>query len=93
MIAVVCVSLVIILFAVKWLQGIRCKMRLIELLPGPTSFSFLLGNIPLEIVGHIGANFEDSKDLYHSELNNHEKFFFIAFEFLRANFLCKPSSE
>lgn len=51
----------------KWILGIKSKICLINSLPGPTSFSTLLGNIPFEVVKHVGGNFEDAKDLYHSE--------------------------
>ena len=51
----------------KWINGVKGKIALIDSLPGPTSFSSLLGNIPLEIVRHVGSNFEDAKDLYYSK--------------------------
>ena len=43
------------------------KSALIEKIPGPAKFSTLLGNIPIEIVKHVGSSFESSKDLYQSE--------------------------
>jgi len=55
---------------IKWLSGIREKIALIDSLPGPTSFSTLLGNIPFEIMRRVGSNFEDSKDFYYSEYSS-----------------------
>lgn len=60
------VSFLLFIF-LKWINGVREKIALIDSLPGPTSFSTLLGNIPLEIVRHVGGNFEDAKDLYYSK--------------------------
>lgn len=40
---------------------IRQKVQLIDKIPGPKSFNFLLGNIPLEIIKYVGADYEASK--------------------------------
>jgi hypothetical protein len=47
----------------------RRKSAMIEMIPGPAKFSTLLGNIPLEIVKHVGGSFEESKDLYQSKFS------------------------
>lgn len=59
-------SFLVIYSLMKWINGIRGKIALIDSLPGPTSFSCLLGNIPFEILTHVGSSFEDSKDLYYN---------------------------
>lgn len=49
----------------KW----RRRSELIEMIPGPAKFSTLLGNIPFDIVKHVGSSFENSRDFYQSELD------------------------
>lgn len=53
---------------IRKLIDTRKKVELIDRIPGPTSFNFLLGNIPLEIIKYVGADYEASKDMYLSKL-------------------------
>lgn len=53
---------------IRKLVDTRKKVELIDRIPGPTSFNFLLGNIPLEIIKYVGADYEASKDMYLSKL-------------------------
>lgn len=55
------------LFVAKHVREFVRRRRLVDLIPGPTRFSAVLGNVPLEIVKYIGASFDESKDLYYSE--------------------------
>lgn len=54
-------------FLVKFVLETRRKIELIDKIPGPKSFNPLLGNIPLDIVKYVGADYEASKDMYLSE--------------------------
>lgn len=67
------VVLVVVLKIVitKFRESRRCS-ALVNQVPGPTIFSLLLGNIPLEIIQYIGSDFHQVKDLYYSKyvLNN-----------------------
>ncbi|KAI1303704.1 Cytochrome P450 4c3 [Halotydeus destructor] len=53
---------------VKKLQIWLTACRNIDKIPGPAKFSFLLGNIPMDIIKYVGAEYEKSKDLYYSLL-------------------------
>ena len=53
-------------FVLNFLKSLYNKVQLINKLPGPRVNPFL-GNIPLEVVKHIGSNFDSSKDLYYSK--------------------------
>lgn len=54
-------------YLVKFVLETRRKIELIDKIPGPKSFNPLLGNIPLDIVKYVGADYEASKDMYLSE--------------------------
>lgn len=53
-------------YLLQWALAFRRRFLLIEKLPGPTRFSPLLGNLPIEILSYIGSSFEEGKDLYYS---------------------------
>ena len=56
-------------FLVKFALETKRKVKLINKIPGPKSFNPLLGNIPLDIVKYVGADYEASKDMYLSEFH------------------------
>ncbi|XP_053202706.1 cytochrome P450 4C1-like [Panonychus citri] len=53
----------------KKAQSMRRRNQMIDKLPGPKSFNPLMGNLPIEILKYIGADYEASKDLYYMLLN------------------------
>lgn len=54
-------------FLVKFALETRRRVELIDKVPGPKSFNPLLGNIPLDIVKYVGADYEAVKDMYLSK--------------------------
>ncbi|NP_001310069.1 cytochrome P450 4C1-like [Tetranychus urticae] len=49
----------------KKAQAMRRRNQMVDKLPGPKSFNPLMGNLPIEILKYIGADYEASKDLYY----------------------------
>ena len=43
------------------------RTRAINKIPGPRSFNPIMGNLPLDVLYYVGADFEESKDLYYRE--------------------------
>lgn len=48
-------------------KRIKDRNVVVNKLPGPPSFNPLMGNLPLEVLMYVGADYEASKHLYSSE--------------------------
>ncbi|RWS04295.1 cytochrome P450 monooxygenase-like protein, partial [Dinothrombium tinctorium] len=60
-------SLLLFLYKIlaKKVLHLKRKIELIDRIPGPKSFSPLLGNIPFEVIKHVGSDFDKSKDMFY----------------------------
>lgn len=67
LLGVVLITAALVFLLVRKIRAWRLRNAIIEKIPGPSVFSALLGNIPFEIVGYIGSEFEQTKDFYYSK--------------------------
>lgn len=61
------VTLLGYVYLFKKIEKIKRRNALIDKLPGPPSFNLVMGNLPIEVLKYVGADYEASKHLYSSK--------------------------